>query len=64
MDLTNRLAAMLPNIALEAGTIVLEINITETPLTPYASHSLLGPAGEILPEQVRLALLDKEVKRH
>lgn len=54
-------AASLPTIALDAGATVLEINITETPLTPYASHSLLGPAGEILPELVRLALLDKEV---
>jgi NAD-dependent deacetylase len=54
-------AASLPSIALDAGATVLEINITETPLTPYASHSLLGPAGEILPELVRLALLDKEV---
>lgn len=64
MDSTNRPAALLLNIALEAGAIVLEINITETPLTPYASHSLLGPGSEILPELVRLALLDKEVKRH
>jgi len=50
-------AASLPLTAAEAGAKVVEINITRTPLTPYADFSPLGKAGEILP------LIDKNLKR-
>ena len=43
-------AASLPLIALEAGKIVLEINPSPTPLTPYSHFAIHGPAGEVLPE--------------
>ena len=35
--------------AVEAGHPVIEINPDETPLTPHATVSLRGRAGEILP---------------
>ncbi len=47
-------AADLPLQALRAGAFVVEINPNETVLTPYASLSLRGPSGKVLPE-----LLDK-----
>ncbi len=42
-------AASLPLVALRAGATVVEINPSETPLTPVVPFSLHGPAGEILP---------------
>jgi len=42
-------AASLPFIAREAGARVIEVNPQPTPLTPQASFSLRGTAGEILP---------------
>lgn len=48
-------AASLPVEALNRGIPTIEINPAETPLTPYASASLRGPAGEILPALVREA---------
>jgi NAD-dependent deacetylase len=46
-------AAQLPATALARGAAVIEINRDPTPLTPMATASLRGAAGEILP-----ALLD------
>jgi NAD-dependent protein deacetylase/lipoamidase len=46
-------AALLPFEALNRGVPVVEINIEETPLTPYASYSLRGKAAETLPALVR-----------
>ena len=45
-------AADLPFTALRAGATVVEINLQPTPLSPYVSFSLNGPAGEILPALV------------
>lgn len=42
-------AASLPFTALRAGAVVIEVNPTETPLTPRASFSLRGAAGKVLP---------------
>jgi NAD-dependent deacetylase len=42
-------AASLPHIALNQGAIVVEINPSDTPLTPLATYVLRAPAGEILP---------------
>lgn len=43
-------AASLPYEALRRGVPVVEINPDETPLTPYVTYALPGPAGEILLE--------------
>jgi len=43
-------AASLPIIAKEHGASVIEVNLEPTPITPLADQSLLGPAGEILPQ--------------
>lgn len=48
-------AAALPYEAIENGAVLAEINPKETPLTPYADHSLRGPAGEVLPNLLREA---------
>ncbi len=45
-------AAGLPYEALENGATVVEINPTQTPLTPHVHFALRGPAGEVLPELV------------
>jgi NAD-dependent deacetylase len=45
-------AASLPYTAMRAGATVVEINPTETPLTPLAAYSLRGPAGMILPDLI------------
>jgi NAD-dependent deacetylase len=47
-------AAALPELALQAGAAVIEINTEETSFTPHATHHLRGSAGEILPELVLL----------
>jgi NAD-dependent deacetylase len=46
-------AASLPFDALEAGAVVVEINLSATPLSDRAQHFLQGPSGKILPELVR-----------
>jgi NAD-dependent deacetylase len=46
-------AADLWRRAKDSGAIVIEINKDPTPLTPLADHSLLGKAGEILPQLVQ-----------
>ena len=48
-------AASLPLEALNQGAPVIEINPTETPLTPYVSLYLSGRAGEVLPALLRAA---------
>ena len=48
-------AAQLPITALDAGATVVEINRDPTPLSPLASFSLHGAAGEILPRLVDAA---------
>jgi len=45
-------AATLPYIASEQKAVIIEINVTETSLTPYASYTLRGPAGEVLPRLI------------
>jgi len=47
-------AASLPYYALENGAVVVEINLTETPLTQNVSYSFQKPSGEILPELVKV----------
>jgi NAD-dependent deacetylase len=42
-------AAALPEAALAAGAYVVEINPERTPFSPFASETLAGPAGEVLP---------------
>ena len=42
-------AAGLADLVKAGGAIVVEINPDETPLTPLATYSLRGAAGEILP---------------
>jgi NAD-dependent deacetylase len=42
-------AAAFPEIVLNAGGTVIEINTDETPFSRYASAILRGPAGEMLP---------------
>ena len=46
-------AAMLPEIALNSRATVVEINPDETALTPFATQSLRGPSGVVLPELLR-----------
>ncbi len=47
-------AAGLPLLAKQHGAFVVEVNPTTTPLTAHADAVLSGPAGQILPELVRL----------
>jgi NAD-dependent deacetylase len=42
-------AASVPFVALESGAAVIEVNRDATALTPRATFSLRGAAGEILP---------------
>ena len=47
-------AADIPQIAKQAGAVVVEINPESTPLTDFVSdYSIIGKAGIILPEIVR-----------
>ena len=48
-------AASLAYAALANGGYVLEVNLDPTPLTGTASATILGKAGEVLEELVRLA---------
>lgn len=47
-------AASLPQIAAQAGAVIVEINPAQTPLTSMADISLRGPSGRILPELERI----------
>ena len=42
-------AAQLPLMAKQGGSKLIEINPSETPLTPYCDLALAGPSGELLP---------------
>ena len=42
-------AAELPQVATRFGATVIQVNLQETPLDPYARHTLRGPAAQILP---------------
>ncbi len=46
-------AAMLPDVALQAGAAVVEINPEETPFSTRATLSIRGAAGEVVPAIVR-----------
>jgi NAD-dependent deacetylase len=46
-------AASLPEVALQAGRCVIEVNPNPTSLSRRASYAISGPAGEILPRLVR-----------
>jgi NAD-dependent deacetylase len=46
-------AASLPLMALEHGAFVMEINPSETPLSPHAGQCLRGPASFVLPRIVQ-----------
>jgi NAD-dependent deacetylase len=48
-------AASLPLIARQNGAVIVEINLEETPLTPFAKFYLQGKSGEILPDLVKAA---------
>ncbi len=45
-------AAGLAALAKRSGTVVVEINIAETPVSAQADYSLRGPAAEVLPQLV------------
>jgi NAD-dependent protein deacetylase/lipoamidase len=45
-------AAGLASVARQAGAFVIEVNLEQTPNSPEVHISLLGQAGEILPELV------------
>ncbi len=42
-------AASLPVVARRSGARLIEVNVSDTPLTPLADEVLRGPAGEVLP---------------
>ena len=48
-------AASLPLMARKHGALVVEVNPKETPLTPYATYVMSGPAGVVLPALVATA---------
>ena len=43
-------AASLPLVCRQRGGKIIEVNVDETPLSPYADAALRGPCGEVLPE--------------
>jgi NAD-dependent deacetylase len=45
--------AALPQIAQRSGARLVEVNVDETPLSPFVDAALRGPAGEVLPELER-----------
>lgn len=46
-------AAALPLLAKKSGALLVEINVEETPLTPYVDFYFQGKSGVILPELVK-----------
>lgn len=46
-------AASLAGVAKQAGAVLVEVNLEETPLSRQADFALRGLSGEILPELVR-----------
>lgn len=49
-------AASLPLAAREAGARLIEVNLEPTPLTPAADASFFGPAGQLLPQLLEVAV--------
>jgi NAD-dependent deacetylase len=49
-------AASFATYAKQAGAVIIEVNLEPTPLTSWADVSILGKAGEMLP-QIAEALL-------
>lgn len=45
-------AADFPMQVLRRGGAIIEVNVDETPFTPYAAVSLRGPSGQLLPRVV------------
>ncbi|MDA0328714.1 MAG: hypothetical protein O2958_06870 [Gemmatimonadetes bacterium] len=45
-------AAALPDVAIQAGGRVIEVNSEATPLSTRATSSLRGTAGKLVPELV------------
>jgi NAD-dependent deacetylase len=45
-------AAYFPQMVLEAGGALVEVNTEDTPFTPHAAASLRGPSGVLLPQLV------------
>ena len=52
-------ATGLPRLALEAGAKLIEVNLEPTPLSHAVHVSLLGKAGDILPEIIRCSPPDQ-----
>lgn len=49
-------AAYFPEIVLNSGGAIIEVNTEDTPFTPYAVAVLRGPAGELMPKLVQRVL--------
>jgi NAD-dependent deacetylase len=47
-------AASIPRLARQRGAVLVEINPEPTPLSEYADFTLYGPAGQVLPELLKL----------
>jgi NAD-dependent deacetylase len=45
-------AAYFPQMVLEAGGALVEVNTEDTPFTTHAAASLRGPSGVLLPQLV------------
>jgi NAD-dependent deacetylase len=43
-------AAAFPEVVLQRGGAIIDVNTDDNPFTPYAAAVLRGPAGEMLPE--------------
>lgn len=50
-------AASLPFLALKKGVVVIEVNSSETPLTPHVPYHLNGASGILLPALIQKASL-------
>jgi NAD-dependent deacetylase len=56
-------AAAFPEMVLQRGGRLVEVNTDETPFSPHAVASLRGPAGEILPALVEAVVSRKDAAR-
>ena len=45
-------AASLPSEAVRSGAVLVEVNLDDTPATPFMDYALRGKAGEVLPALV------------
>ncbi len=48
-------AASMPLMAKEGGAYVVEVNFEPTPISPHVDESIMGKAGEVLPELISAA---------